>query len=125
MDWGEKLDSRLCRHDGVMHSLLSNSGSAANDSPFLREFAEKVHSGRGRTLLQASKLGSMVTLGYCGPRGERRISEFVARRFPKEVQRWAVDNWLVSVRRIMAFLYSLVVSELAVRLVMEDMKLGR
>ncbi|KAJ2906051.1 uncharacterized protein MKZ38_003088 [Zalerion maritima] len=67
---------------------------------------------------------SVPSTGYYGPRGTRIISEFVARRFRKDIRRCAVTNKLVSVRGNMAFIQGVVVPELAVRLVLEDLRGG-
>ncbi|KAK3947790.1 RTC4-like domain-containing protein [Pseudoneurospora amorphoporcata] len=77
-----------------------------------------IKSGQNKTLLKSD---GNLTPGYYGMRGLRIMLEHLVNKFSSELWKRAVQDRLVSKRGYMVYVQSVLVPELAVRLIMEDM----
>lgn len=114
IDW-EKLDSRISEHHDFIKGLLNGA-----DCHYRRTFEKMVAAGKGRSL---RKLESNLTPGYYGSRGLNTISEYVIREFSRLLSKRSVKDPLMSKRGTTAFVQSVIVPEVAVRLIIEDMSI--
>lgn len=119
IDW-DSLESRFERqHDHLDRVLRAEANSHYRDV-----YSRKVESGKGRTLLTSEKeAGGSLTPGYYGYRGARLMSEWLIRRFSAPLRRRAVKDRLVAARGHTTYVQSVLVPELAARLVAEDLKI--
>ncbi|KAI1486055.1 RTC4-like domain-containing protein [Biscogniauxia mediterranea] len=113
IDWGT-LDSRCDKHQDFLKKILEGSQS----SYFAKVLKEQVQSGKNRTLL---KTEDSLTPGYYGPRGLRFMTEYIMRTLSTVVRKRAIEDRLVSARGYTGYVQTVLVPELAVRLIMEDM----
>ncbi|KAK8048575.1 hypothetical protein PG994_010305 [Apiospora phragmitis] len=113
VDW-DALEARFTEHKDFIKSILEGERA----SHFASLLGNKVETGKDRTLL---KTDESLTPGYYGPRGLRLMTEFIMHHFSDTVRKRAVEDPLVSARTYTGYVQSVLVSELAVRLIMEDM----
>jgi len=113
IDW-ENLDSRISTH----HSFIKEVVKGA-ESHYRRALADIVKAGKDRNLM---KMTSNLTPGYYGSRGLRAISENLMQKFSPLLKKMAIQDRLISARGPTAFVQSVLVPEVTVRLIMEDMK---
>ncbi|KAI1372726.1 hypothetical protein F4677DRAFT_431925 [Hypoxylon crocopeplum] len=113
IDW-ETLDTRFAKHQGFLRGILEGT----RQSHYSDILKENVESGKNRTLL---KTEDSLTPGYYGPRGLRAMTEYIMRTFSSVVRKRAVEDRLVSARGYTGYVQTVLVPELAVRLIMEDM----
>ncbi|KAL8376115.1 hypothetical protein RB595_007300 [Gaeumannomyces hyphopodioides] len=119
IDW-DSLESRFERQ----HDHLDKVLRAEADSHYRDVYSRKVESGKGRTLLTSEKeAGGSLTPGYYGYRGARLMSEWLIRRFSAPLRRRAVKDRLVAARGHTTYVQSVLVPELAARLVAEDLEI--
>lgn len=119
IDWSD-LDARLEKHHSYLKSILDGTSSY-----YRNILAEQVKSGKDRTLLQAlSNSDNSLTPGYYGSRGFRAMSENIMDKFSSQLRRIAVTDRLVAARGVTGYVQTVLVPELAVRLICEDMSLG-
>lgn len=119
IDWSD-LDTRLAQHHSYLKTLLDGASSY-----YRNILAEQVKSGKDRTLLQAvSNSRNSLTPGYYGSRGFRAMSENIMDKFSSQLRRIAVTDRLVAARGVTGYVQTVLVPELAVRLICEDMNLG-
>lgn len=119
IDWND-LDARLEKHHSYLKSLLDGASSY-----YRNILAEQVKSGKDRTLLQAvSNSDNSLTPGYYGSRGFRAISENIIDKFSSQLRRIAITDRLVAARGVTSYVQTVLVPELAVRLICEDMGLA-
>jgi hypothetical protein len=113
IQWDE-LDARIAKHHAHLRRIL------AGDEPshYAARFEESIRRGRNRTLLTSS---ANLTPGYYGLRGLRAMTENLITEFAPLLRERAVRDSLVSARGYTTYLQSVLVPELAVRLIMEDM----
>ncbi|KAL7629572.1 hypothetical protein AAE478_001093 [Parahypoxylon ruwenzoriense] len=109
------LDSRCEEHQGFLKDILEGT----RPSHYYNVLRENVESGKNRTLL---KTDDSLTPGYYGPRGLRAMTEYIMRTLSSVVRKRAVEDRLVSARGYTGYVQAVLVPELAVRLIMEDMK---
>ncbi|ROT35282.1 hypothetical protein SODALDRAFT_60570 [Sodiomyces alkalinus F11] len=112
IDW-DALASRCCRHDKFLRRIV-NGG----DSHYRSLLAARVSKGQERTIRKTER---SLAPGYYGPRGMRAMSEHLVGRFAATLRRRAVEDSIVSARGTAVFVSTVLVPELAVRLIMEDM----
>ncbi|KAL2270931.1 hypothetical protein VTJ83DRAFT_302 [Remersonia thermophila] len=113
IQWDE-LDGRIARHYPVLRKILADE----EPSHYRRRFEESVCQGRNRTLLTSD---ANLTPGYYGLRGLRAMTENLITEFAPLLRERAPRDRLVSARGYTTYLQSVLVPELAVRLIMEDM----
>jgi hypothetical protein len=122
IDWG-RLDERIARHYGFLRAILEGSGDhgGGGHSHYDDAFRAAIASGRNRTLLRSD---ADLTPGYYGIRGLRAMSENLIAEFSAALRDRALRDRAVAARGHTTYLQSVLVPELAVRLIMEDMGVG-
>lgn len=113
IDW-TKLDRRIAKHYDFLREILEGE----RKSHYAEKLRDQVRSGQNRTLLKSD---TNLTPGYYGIRGLRAMSENLIGQFSALLRKRALQDRLVSARGHTAYLQSVLVPELAVRLIMEDM----
>ncbi|KAI1111355.1 RTC4-like domain-containing protein [Nemania sp. NC0429] len=113
IDW-EALDSRCGAHRGFLQNILEGKQA----SHYRNVLKERVDSGKNRTLLTSQ---DNLTPGYYGPRGLQVMTEFIMGALSDVIRRRAVEDKLISARSYTGYVQTVLVPELAVRLIMEDM----
>ncbi|KAK4449247.1 RTC4-like domain-containing protein [Podospora aff. communis PSN243] len=108
-----RLESRINEQHRFLRTILEGGKSHFGDI-----FSEKVKTGQNKTLLKSEE---SLTPGYYGGRGLRAMSENLVNNFSSLLRRRAVEDRLVSARGHTAYVQSVLVPELTVRLIMEDM----
>ncbi|KAK3904327.1 RTC4-like domain-containing protein [Staphylotrichum tortipilum] len=116
IDWTQ-LDARIAAHYPTLREILGGEAP----SHYAEAFAEGVRAGRNRTTLQSD---ANLTPGYYGMRGLRAMTENLIVELAPLLRERAVADRLVSARGHTVYLQSVLVPELAARLVMEDMGVG-
>jgi hypothetical protein len=107
---------------GLLRAFIK--GIIDGKSSYYRDMLElDIKAGKGRTLLQGLKAtGPSTTLpGYYGLRGSRAISETIILEFAPQLREAAIVDRLISARGVAGFVQSVLVPEVAVRLIGEDM----
>ncbi|OTB05956.1 hypothetical protein M426DRAFT_21386 [Hypoxylon sp. CI-4A] len=113
IEW-KTLDTRLEKHHDVLKGILEGT----QESHYRDVLQGNVDSGKNRTLL---KTNDSLTPGYYGPRGLRVMTEYIMRSLSSTVRKRAIEDRLVSARGYTGYVQTVLVPELAVRLIMEDM----
>ncbi|KAK4136720.1 hypothetical protein BT67DRAFT_460790 [Trichocladium antarcticum] len=116
IDW-RGLDGRIAEHYGFLTAILEGDAR----SHYGDAFRDAVRAGQNRTLFRSD---ANLTPGYYGIRGLRAMSENLIGEFSALLRRRALQDRLVSARGHTAYLQSVLVPELAVRLIVEDMGVG-
>ncbi|KAK4147905.1 RTC4-like domain-containing protein [Dichotomopilus funicola] len=116
IDW-PGLDQRIEQHHDFLRGILEGE----TPSYYSDLFQEAVRSGQNRTLLRSDV---NLTPGYYGMRGLNHMTENLIHKLAPVLRRRAVEERLVSARGHMTYLQTVLVAELAVRLIMEDMGVG-
>lgn len=115
IDWA-KLDSRISKHHSFIKDLINGA-----DSYYRERLSETVNAGKNRSLLKSNY---NPTPGYYGTRGLCAISENTMRKFTPLLKRRMVVDRLMAARGFTPYVEYVVVPEVAVKLIMEDMKCG-
>ena len=118
IDWNG-LDARLTEHHSYIKSLLNEVSSH-----YRNILHKQVRTGKNRTLLQAIQNSDTLTPGYYGPRGLEAMSENIINKFSSLLRKIVVEDRLVAATGVPGYVQSVLVPELAVRLISEDMKCG-
>ncbi|CAL3962316.1 unnamed protein product [Diplocarpon coronariae] len=113
INWGE-LDERISKHHSFIKRLINGQ-----DSHYRHLLTEKVTAGKDRNLM---KMTSNLTPGYYGARGLRAISENIFHKFTPLLKRRMVLDPLMSARGYTAYVQTVLVPEVTVKLIAEDMK---
>jgi len=112
IDWGN-LDTRIAKHHAFIKKLINGQHS------YYRELMDDtVLGGKDRNLM---KMTSNLTPGYYGARGLRIFSENIMRKFTPLLKKRLPHDPVMSARGFTAYVQSVLVPELVVRLIMEDM----
>ncbi|KAH7634752.1 RTC4-like domain-containing protein [Sordaria sp. MPI-SDFR-AT-0083] len=111
IDW-TVMDKRIRKQNDFIRFIL-NGGK----SYYANVFSDRIKSGQNKTLMKSD---ANLTPGYYGMRGLRVMSEHIVNKFSAELRKRAVQDRLVSARGYMVYVQSVLVPELAVRLIMED-----
>lgn len=114
IDW-TTLKPRIERHHNFLESLIMGA-----DSHFANILTENIRSGHARTLLTTSEY---LTPGYYGLRGMSLMTEMVTETFSRLLRERAPTDTRISGRGYTGFVQSVLVPELAVRLIQEDLSL--
>ncbi|EGS19062.1 uncharacterized protein CTHT_0056840 [Thermochaetoides thermophila DSM 1495] len=116
INWS-KLDERIAKYYPVLRDILE----LRKPSYYREKFSDSIKDGGNKTLLRSDV---NLTPGYYGIRGLQHMSENLISKFSGLLRERAVLDKLVSARGTTRFLQSVLVPELAMRLVMEDMNVG-
>lgn len=112
IDW-DSLDSRISKHHAFIKKLINGQHS------YYRELMDDtVLGGKDRNLM---KMTSNLTPGYYGARGLRIFSENIMRKFTPLLKKRLPYDPVMSARGFTAYVQSVLVPEVVVRLIMEDM----
>jgi hypothetical protein len=109
----EKLDSRITKHHTMVKKMIKGETSHYRD-----QMEEKIKAGKDRSLL---KMTTNLTPGYYGTRGLRAISENIMHKFTPLLKKRMVEDELMSARGVTPYVQSVLVPEIASRLIMTDM----
>jgi len=112
IDW-HGLELRISKHHGILRDILEGGSSHYGDN-----FASNVKAGKSKTVFKTKQ---SITPGYYGIRGLRLMTENIIKHFSSLLRKRAVRDRLVSARGHTAYVQSVLVPELTVRLIMEDM----
>ncbi|ROV97283.1 hypothetical protein VSDG_04700 [Cytospora chrysosperma] len=115
IDWGT-LESRIAAQHDFLESLINGETSHYGDV-----HRESINTGKNRTLL---KTEDYPTPGYYGLRGMSVMTETIVEMFSALLRERAPRYKLISARGYTGFVQSVLVPELAVKLIQEDMSLG-
>lgn len=115
IDWA-RLQGRIEAHHDFLKSIIMGSGSH-----FGNVLTENIRTGKARTLLTTK---DYLTPGYYGLRGMSVMTETVTDTFSKLLRKRAPLDTRISGRGYTGFVQSVLVPELAVKLIQEDMSLG-
>ncbi|PBP22381.1 hypothetical protein BUE80_DR006725 [Diplocarpon rosae] len=112
INW-DALDARITKHHSFIKKLINGQ-----DSHYRDLLTEKVSAGKDRNLMQMT---SSLTPGYYGARGLRAISENIFHKFTPLLKRRMVLDPLMSARGYTAYVQTVLVPEVTVKLITEDM----
>lgn len=115
IDWGN-LETRIRGYHDYIESLIRGK-----TSHFGMEHQENIKTGQNRTLL---KTEDYLTPGYYGLRGMSLMTETIVVAFSSLLRERAPRDKLISARGHTGFVQSVLVPELAVKLIQSDMSLG-
>ncbi|RPB00886.1 hypothetical protein L873DRAFT_1788791 [Choiromyces venosus 120613-1] len=94
------------------------------ESPFLAIFQEQEKDVRGNPILLLRKDHRLQYPGYYGPRGANIMLHWLLRRFGKDITAYNNATSNLTHSSAAAFVQAVLVPEMAVRLIMEDMKVN-
>ncbi|KUI61636.1 Restriction of telomere capping protein 4 [Cytospora mali] len=114
VNWGN-LETRIARQHAFLESLINGEASH-----FGEVHRETIQTGKNRTLL---KTEDYLTPGYYGLRGMSIMTETIIEMFSALLRERAPKYKLISARGYTGFVQSVLVPELAVKLIQEDMSL--
>lgn len=115
IDWA-KLQERVKGHQDFLKSIIMGTGSHFGDI-----LQENIRTGKARTLLTTKEY---LTPGYYGLRGMSIMTETVTDTFSNLLRKRAPLDTRISGRGYTGFVQSVLVPELAVKLIQEDLSLG-
>ncbi|KHN93849.1 uncharacterized protein MAM_08271 [Metarhizium album ARSEF 1941] len=114
VEW-EGLEDRFRKYHGTLLGVISGGAS------HFRSIHEKnISSGKARSLKKEDNLNP----GYYGPRGFNLMCDYLVHEFSELLKEKAVDDRVIAGRGAAAFIQTVLVAELAVRLIMEDMEVA-
>lgn len=114
IDW-TTLVARIERHHDFLKSLIMGA-----ESHFAGILTENIRTGNARTLLTTQEY---PTPGYYGLRGMALMTEMVTETFSRLLRKRAPTDTRISGRGYTGFVQSVLVPELAVKLIQEDLSL--
>ncbi|KAF7544219.1 hypothetical protein G7Z17_g10135 [Cylindrodendrum hubeiense] len=109
--WSD-LHSRFEDHRGFLLEVVSGK-----PSHFRSILANKIETGKARSLKKEDNLNP----GYYGPRGFNLMCDYLVGEFGDLLKEKAVSDRVIAGRGSASFIESVLVAELAVRLIQEDM----
>lgn len=115
IDW-TLLATRIEGHHDYIESVIR--GKVSHFGDVLRD---KIKTGQDRTLRQTEEY---PTPGYYGLRGMSLMTETIVETFSNLLRQRAPRDKIISARGYTGFVQSVLVPELAVKLIQEDMSLG-
>ncbi|KAK3080456.1 hypothetical protein LTS18_001225 [Coniosporium uncinatum] len=118
IEWAQ-LRSRLSKHLPHLQAILNGQAT----SFYRQQLQDRINAGEKRTLAAASdEIMASLTPGYYGARGARVMMEFVLSQLAPRIRTLAGSDRLVaSAGGVSRYVQSVLVPELATRLVMQDM----
>lgn len=120
IDWSH-FDQRLESYHPQIEEMLRSDKS----SFYRNVFEDTVRAGKTRTLKQAMLQGADVedmTPGYYGSRGAKMVVDNIIARFSSKLRRLAGSDKLISAGGVSGYVQAVLAPELAVLLVMDDMR---
>ena len=120
IDWSH-FDQRLESYHPQIEEMLRGDKS----SFYRNVFEDTVRAGKTRTLKQAMLQGADVedmTPGYYGSRGAKMVVDNIIARFSSKLRRLAGSDKLISAGGVSGYVQAVLAPELAVMLVMDDMR---
>lgn len=115
LDWN-RFETRIGKHHDFIEALI-----LGKVSHFGTEHKEKIKTGQNRTLFTTE---DYPTPGYYGLRGMSLMTETIIQNFSSLLRERAPQDKLISARGYTGFVQSVLVPELAVKLIQEDMSLS-
>lgn len=112
IDW-EQLEKRVADHRSFVESLIRGASSH-----FGTLHEEKIETGKNRTIFKTEEY---ATPGYYGLRGMSVLTETIVETFSSLLRERAPSDKLISARGYTAYVQSVLVPELSVKLIQEDM----
>lgn len=112
IQWAD-LEDRFAEHQEFLLGIINGDQSHFRDL-----IARDI--GSGKAARSVRKEGNL-TPGYYGPRGFDAMSNYIQEEFEDSLREKAVSDRVISGRGPMAFVQTVLVAELAVRLIQEDM----
>ncbi|PHH78762.1 hypothetical protein CDD82_2857 [Ophiocordyceps australis] len=111
IDW-QTLVGRFAAHRNFLLDIINGENS------FFRTIqAHKIATGQARTVLKEGNL----TPGYYGPRGFDMMCDYLGEEYKNELKDRARSDRVIAGRGVAAFVQTVLVAELAVRLIKDDM----
>lgn len=111
IDW-DRLEERLKDHQEYLSKIVDGKKSY-----YRNLLAEKIQTGQARSLKKEGDLNP----GYYGPRGCKLMCDYLVEEFGESLKEKATEDRVIAGRGSAAFIQSVLVAELAVRLIIEDM----
>lgn len=108
----DSLESRFNKHHNFLLGIIDG-----NPSYFRSIHAKNVAEGKARSLKKEENLNP----GYYGPRGFNVMCDYFVKEFSDRLKTRAVEDRAIAGRGSAAFIQSVLVPELGVRLIMDDM----
>lgn len=115
LDW-TRFEARIEEHHDYIEAII-----LGEVSHFGTEHKEKIKTGQNRTLFTTE---DYPTPGYYGLRGMSLMTETIIQNFSSLLRERAPRDKLISARGYTGFVQSVLVPELAVKLIQEDMSLS-
>lgn len=112
IDW-KNLHKRVAGHHDFIESLIRGASSH-----YSKLHEDKIQSGKNRTIFKTEEYPSP---GYYGLRGMSVMTESLVETFSSLLRERAPNDKLISGRGYTAYIQSVLVPELAVKLIQEDM----
>ncbi|KAF7551292.1 hypothetical protein G7046_g7757 [Stylonectria norvegica] len=113
----DSLEHRFADHRDFLLSVVNGD----EESHFRSILAEKIETGKAARSLKKEE---NMNPGYYGPRGFNLMCDFLVQEFGSLLKERAVADRVIAGRGPAAFIQSVLVAELAVRLICEDMDVG-
>lgn len=108
----ESMESRFKKHHDFLLGIIDG-----NPSYFRSIHAKNVAEGKARSLKKEENLNP----GYYGPHGFNVMCDYLVKEFSERLKAKAVEDRVIAGRGSPAFIQSVLVPELGVRLIMDDM----
>ncbi|GIZ44008.1 hypothetical protein CKM354_000721700 [Cercospora kikuchii] len=122
IDWSN-LRKRICKHDKFLSDVLNDRV----ESHHREKLKDQSKNGRSRQKDIVAEGTSKFTMGYYGPRGERRVNEYIMNRFADDLRRRSTKDKLILASGIQGgvngFVQLVLAPHLAELLVKEDLNL--
>lgn len=120
IDW-QQLDDRIATFHTSMDDILSRR----KFSFYRNAFEDSLKSGRKKTIQESLMGGDEIegtSPGYYGGRGAKVMADNIMSRFASKLRRLAASDKLISSGGVSRYVQAVLVPEMAVLLVMDDMK---
>ncbi len=114
IDW-DSIESRFIKHDEFLAGIVDGT-----ETHFRSIHANNIKEGKGRSLKKEDNLNP----GYYGPRGFNLMCDYLVKEYGERLKVKAVEDRVIAGRGPAAFIQSVLVAELGVRLIMDDMNVG-
>lgn len=113
----------MCKHDKFLSDVLNDRV----ESHHREKLKDQSKNGRSRQKDIVAEGTSKFTMGYYGPRGERRVNEYIMNRFADDLRRRSTKDKLILASGIQGgvngFVQLVLAPHLAELLVKEDLNL--
>ncbi|RFU78794.1 rtc4-like domain-containing [Trichoderma arundinaceum] len=106
------LEKRFKKHQVHLLNIINGE-----ESHYRTALADKIEQGQARSMKKEENLNP----GYYGPRGFNIMCDYLVKEFSDLLKKKAIHDKVIAGRGSAAFIQSVLVAELGVRLIMEDM----